>query len=54
MDIGYWRDHQKERDRWEDQDVSRRTIIKWILEREDAMIWTGLIWLKIGTSGGLL
>jgi hypothetical protein len=23
-------------------------------EREDGMVWTGLIWLRIGTSGGLL
>jgi hypothetical protein len=23
-------------------------------EREDGMVWTGSIWLRIGTSGGLL
>jgi hypothetical protein len=23
-------------------------------EREDGMVWIGLIWLRIGTSGGLL
>jgi hypothetical protein len=23
-------------------------------EREDGVIWTGLIWLRIGISGGLL
>jgi hypothetical protein len=23
-------------------------------EREDGVVWTGLIWLRIGTSGGLL
>jgi hypothetical protein len=22
--------------------------------RQDGVIWTGLIWLRIGTSGGLL
>jgi hypothetical protein len=27
---------------------------KWILERYDEMVWMGLIWLRIGTSGGLL
>jgi hypothetical protein len=31
-----------------------RTILKWILEEYDGMIWNGLIWLRIGTSGGLL
>jgi hypothetical protein len=29
--------------------------IKMVLrEREDGMVWTGSIWLRIGTSGGLL
>jgi hypothetical protein len=31
-----------------------RIILRWILEREDGVVWTGLIWLRIGTSGGLL
>jgi hypothetical protein len=26
----------------------------WILEREDGMVQIELIWLRIGTSGGLL
>jgi hypothetical protein len=39
---------------WEDQDVGGWTILKWILERYDGMEWIGLIWLRIGTSGGLL
>jgi hypothetical protein len=29
-------------------------ILKWILERQNGVVWTGLIWLKIETSGGLL
>jgi hypothetical protein len=29
-------------------------ILKWILERQDGMVWTGLIWPGIGTSGGRL
>jgi hypothetical protein len=44
----------KVRDHWEDLDVGGWTIIKWILERYDWMVWIGLIWLRIGTSGGLL
>jgi hypothetical protein len=26
----------------------------WILERWDGMMWTGLVWLRIGTGGELL
>jgi hypothetical protein len=39
---------------WEDQDVGEWTILKWILQRYGGMVWIGLIWLRIGTGGGLL
>jgi hypothetical protein len=52
--IGYWWGSQKERGHYEDQDVGGRTIVKYILERWDGIVWTGLIWLRIGTSGELL
>jgi hypothetical protein len=29
-------------------------MLRWIIEREDGVIWTGLIQLRIGTSGRLL
>jgi hypothetical protein len=35
-------------------DIGGKTILKWILERQDGLVWIGLIWLRIGTSGGLL
>jgi hypothetical protein len=54
MLIEHWWESQKERDHWEDQGVGGWTILKWILEREDGMVWIRLIWLRIGTSGGLL
>jgi hypothetical protein len=28
--------------------------IKWIFGRLDRMLWAGLIWIRIGTSGGAL
>jgi hypothetical protein len=34
---------QKERDNWEDQDVREWIIIRWILERKDGVVWTGLV-----------
>jgi hypothetical protein len=37
-----------------DQNVNGWPILKWILERFDGMVSIALIWLRIGTSGGLL
>jgi hypothetical protein len=54
MHIGYWWECQKERYHCEDEDVGVLTILKLILERYDAMVRIGLVWLRIGTSGGLL
>jgi hypothetical protein len=33
MHIAYWWESQKERDHWEDQDVSGWTVLKYILEK---------------------
>jgi hypothetical protein len=38
----------------EGQHIRWCTILKWILERYDGMVWIGSIWLRIKTSGGLL
>jgi hypothetical protein len=54
MHIGYWLENQKERDHWEDQYVGVWTILKWILERQDGMVWIGFTLLRIGTSGWIL
>jgi hypothetical protein len=54
MHIGYCWESQMERDHREDKGVGGRTILKWILEKYDGMLWTGLIWLRIGTSEGFL
>jgi hypothetical protein len=34
--------------------VDRRIILKWIFESLDGGTWTGLIWVRTGTGGGLL
>jgi hypothetical protein len=54
MHTGYWWESQKDKDHWEEQDVGGWTILKWISERCVEMVWIALIWLRIGTSGGLL
>jgi hypothetical protein len=32
----------------------RQRHIRWIFEKQNGVVWAGLIWLRIGTSGGLL
>jgi hypothetical protein len=51
--VGHWWESQREGDHWEDQDVGG-WILGWILERWDGVMWTGLVWLRIGTGGELL
>jgi hypothetical protein len=31
-----------------------KIILEWIVGKLDGEVWTGFIWLRIGTSGGLL
>jgi hypothetical protein len=36
-----------------DLHVDGRIILRCILQKQDGMVWTGLIWLRAGTSGML-
>jgi hypothetical protein len=44
----------KGRDHSEDLGVDGRIILEWISGKQDRKVWTGFIWLRIGTSGGIL
>jgi hypothetical protein len=48
MRIRYWWESQMERDHWEDRDVGGVDNMKMYLRE------IGLIWVRIGTSGGLV
>jgi hypothetical protein len=52
--IEFWWESQNERDHQEDLDIGGRIILKWIFERLHWVVCIVLIWLRIGTSGGLL
>jgi hypothetical protein len=49
--MGYWWGILKERDLQEYQDVGGRIKLRGNLNR---IVWSGFIWLSIGTSGGHL
>jgi hypothetical protein len=53
MEDRFWWGDLRERDHLEELGVDGKTS-KWIFKRWDGGAWTGLLWLRIGTGGGLL
>jgi hypothetical protein len=54
MHTKFWSQNLKGRDHVEDLDVDGRIILQCILGTYDGKVWTGFIWLRVGTGGGLL
>jgi hypothetical protein len=44
----------KGRDNLEELGIDGWTVLKWILRQQCGRVWTGFIWLRIETGGGLL
>jgi hypothetical protein len=51
---GFWWGDLREGDHLEDLDVDGRIILQLIFKKWTGRAWTGFIWLRIGTGGGLL
>jgi hypothetical protein len=54
MHTKFWSGKLKVRVHMEDLNIDKRIILDWILEKEGGEAWTGLVWLRIRTSGGFL
>jgi hypothetical protein len=50
----YCRKTSREGDHLGDLDVDGRIILEWLLKKYGVSVWTGFIWPKKGSSGGLL
>jgi hypothetical protein len=51
---GFWWENQRKRDYLDNPDVlvGGRIVLEWIFRKCDVRIWTGSMWLRIGTGGG--
>jgi hypothetical protein len=49
----FWVENLKGRDCLKDIGVDGSITLEWILEKYGGKLWTGFIWFRIGTSGGL-
>jgi hypothetical protein len=54
MHRGFWWGDLREIDHLENAGVDGRIAVKWIFKKWNWEVWTELIWLRIGTGGGLL
>jgi hypothetical protein len=51
---GFWWGDLRDTDHLEDEGIGGRIILKLALKKWKGESWTGLLWLTIGTGGGLL
>jgi hypothetical protein len=51
---GFWWGDLSEGVHLEDPGIDGRIILNWIFKKWDEEVWTGFIWLRIGTGGRFL
>jgi hypothetical protein len=52
--VGLWWGNLREREHMEDPGVDGKIILRWVFRKWFGVAWTELIWLRIGTGGGVL
>jgi uncharacterized protein YjcR len=50
----FWTQYLKGKDHSEKLGIYVNMILDWILRKQGGKMWTGWIWLRKGTSGGIL
>jgi hypothetical protein len=53
MCTGFWWGSPKERDHLEERGIDGRMGLEWILGRLVGGVWSGFVWFRVGTGGGL-
>jgi hypothetical protein len=48
---GFWWGNLRKRGHWGDPGADGKIISRWIFKKWDVGVWTGSIWLRIGTGG---
>jgi len=46
-----WLGNLRERVHSENTGIDGKIILEWILGKQGVKVWTGFVWLRIGTSG---
>jgi hypothetical protein len=52
MHTKFWVENLKRRDHVEDRGRDGKIVLKWIMRKQDVRLWTGFIWLVLGSSSG--
>jgi len=47
---GVWWGNLRERHHWGDPGIDGMIILRWVFKKWDVGVWTGSIWLKVGTG----
>ena len=52
MYTGFWLRNLREREHMDDPGLGGRIMFRWIFRKLNVRVWTGSMWLGIGTGSG--